>query len=222
MIIAGLTGSIGMGKSETAKMFRALGIPVYDADAAVHAIYAPGGSAVAPVEAAFPGVTNANGVDRDALAKRVLNDPAALKKLEAIVHPLVGLEQQKFLEQAAAENRELIVIDVPLLYETGGQKRVDCVVLVSAPYELQRERVLARPGMSEEKFQSILAKQVTDAQKRQLADYIIDSSQGLESAMAQVAALIPLLKKVPARAWASRLRETGDTGAMRKQQTEKG
>ncbi|HEX4890378.1 MAG TPA: dephospho-CoA kinase [Alphaproteobacteria bacterium] len=204
MVIVGLTGSIGMGKSETAKMFRRLGIAVYDADAAVHGIYAPGGSAVAPIEEAFPGVTGPNGVDRDALAKRVLNDPAALKKLESIVHPLVGLEQQKFLAQAAAEKAEMIVIDVPLLYETGGQKRVDCVVLVSAPYELQRERVLARPGMSEEKFQSILAKQVPDAQKREQADYIIDSSKGLEAAMAQVEALIPLLRKVPARAWAQR------------------
>lgn len=204
MVIVGLTGSIGMGKSETAKMFRKLGIPVYDADAAVHAIYAPGGSAVAPIEGAFPGVTGANGVDREALAKQVLNDAAALKKLESIVHPLVGLEQQKFLEQAAAENVEIIVIDVPLLYETGGQKRVDCVVLVSAPYELQRERVLERPGMSEEKFQAILSKQVPDAQKREQADFIIDSSQGLEPAMAQVEALIPLLKKVPGRAWDSR------------------
>lgn len=204
MVIVGLTGSIGMGKSETAKMFRALGVPVYDADAAVHAIYAPGGSAVAPIEAAFPGVTNANGVDRDALAKLVLNDPAALKKLESIVHPLVGREQQKFLEQAVRDGAEMVVIDVPLLYETDGQKRVDCVVLVSAPYELQRERVLARPGMYEEKFQAILAKQVPDAQKRQQADYIIDSSRGLEHAMAQVEALIPQLKKVPARAWAAR------------------
>ncbi|MCK9993572.1 MAG: dephospho-CoA kinase [Alphaproteobacteria bacterium] len=204
MVIVGLTGSIGMGKSETAKMFRRLGIAVYDADAAVHGIYAPGGSAVAPIEEAFPGVTGPNGVDRDALAKRVLNDPAALKKLESIVHPLVGLEQQKFLAQAAAEKAEMIVIDVPLLYETGGQKRVDCVVLVSAPYELQRERVLERPGMSEEKFQSILAKQVPDAHKREQADYIIDSSKGLEAAMAQVEALIPLLRKVPARAWAQR------------------
>jgi dephospho-CoA kinase len=204
MVIVGLTGSIGMGKSETAKMFRKLGVPVYDADAAVHAIYAPGGSAVAPIEEAFPGVTNASGVDRDALAKLVLNDPVALKKLESIVHPLVGREQQKFLEQAAADKAEIIVIDVPLLYETGGQKRVDCVVLVSAPYELQRERVLARPGMHEEKFQAILAKQVPDAQKRQQADYIIDSSQGLESAQVQVEALIPLLKEIPAKAWQAR------------------
>jgi dephospho-CoA kinase len=204
MVIIGLTGSIGMGKSETAKMFRSLGIPVYDADAAVHAIYAPGGSAVAPIEAAFPGVTGANGVDRELLAKQVLNDGAALKKLEAIVHPLVGLEQQKFLARVAAEGAEMIVIDVPLLYETGGQKRVDCVVLVSAPYELQRERVLARPGMSEDKFLSILAKQVPDAEKRAQADYIIDSSQGIEHAMAQVEALIPLLKKTPAKAWDQR------------------
>lgn len=204
MVIVGLTGSIGMGKSETAKMFRALGIAVYDADAAVHAIYAPGGAAVAPVEAAFPGVTGAGGIDRELLAKRVLNDPAALKILEAIVHPLVGLEQMKFLQRASDEKADIVVIDVPLLYETGGEKRVDCVVLVSAPYELQRERVLQRPNMSEEKFQAILAKQVPDSEKRRKADFIIDSSQGLEAAAAQVKALIPLLKAVPARAWNTR------------------
>lgn len=204
MVIVGLTGSIGMGKSETAKMFRSLGVPVYDADAAVHAIYAPGGSAVAPVEAAFPGVTGAGGVDREALAKRVLNDSAALKKLESIVHPLVGLEQQKFLQKAAEENAEIIVIDVPLLFETGGEKRVDCVVLVSAPYEVQRERVLARPGMTEEKFQAILAKQAPDAQKREKADFIIDSSKGIEDAMAQVRALLPKLKAIRPRAMRAR------------------
>ncbi len=204
MVIVGLTGSIGMGKSETAKMFRSLGVPVYDADAAVHAIYAPGGSAVAPVETAFPGVTGAGGVDREALAKRVLNDSAALKKLESIVHPLVGLEQQKFLQKAAEENAEIIVIDVPLLFETGGEKRVDCVVLVSAPYEVQRERVLARPGMTEEKFQAILAKQAPDAQKREKADFIIDSSKGIEDAMAQVRALLPKLKAIRPRAMRAR------------------
>lgn len=205
MVIAGLTGSIGMGKSETAKMFRALGVPVYDADAAVHAIYAKGGSAVAPVEAAFPGVTGEDGgIDREKLSKYVLNDPAALKKLESIVHPLVGLEQQKFLQESADSGADLVIIDVPLLFETGGESRVDCTVLVSAPYALQRERVLARPGMSEEKFQAILAKQVPDSEKRQRADYIIDSSKGLEDAAEQVKALLPRLKACDARAWRRR------------------
>ncbi len=201
MVIVGLTGSIGMGKSETAKMFRQLGVAVYDADAAVHGIYAPGGPAVAPLEAAFPGVTGAAGVDREALAKRVLNDPAALKKLESIVHPLVGQVQRDFLINAAAGGAELIIIDVPLLYETGGEKRVDCVVVVSAPYELQRQRVLERPGQSEEKFQSILAKQVSDEEKRRRANFIIDSSNGIDAAFEQVKTILPQLKKWPAKVW---------------------
>lgn len=201
MVIVGLTGSIGMGKSETAKMFRQLGVAVYDADAAVHGIYAPGGSAVAPLEAAFPGVTGAAGVDREALAKRVLNDAAALKKLESIVHPLVGQVQREFLKQAASEGAEIVIIDVPLLYETGGEKRVDCVVVVSAPYELQRQRVLERPGQSEEKFQSILAKQVSDEEKRRRANFIIDSSNGIDAAFEQVKAILPQLKIWPAKVW---------------------
>ena len=207
MVIVGLTGSIGMGKSETAKMFRALGIAVYDADAAVHQIYAPGGAAVAPLEQAFPGVTGDNGVDREQLAKRVLGDGEALKKLERIVHPLVGLEQQKFLQQQADAGADIVVIDVPLLYETGGEKRVDCVVVVSAPYELQRQRVLARPGQSEEKFQAILAKQVSDAEKRRRADFVIESDKGLEAALEQVKAIVPRLKSWPAKAWAARQAE---------------
>ncbi len=207
MVIVGLTGSIGMGKSETAKMFRALGIPVYDADAAVHKLYAPGGPAVDPLEAAFPGVTGENGVDREKLAKRVLGDAEALKKLERIVHPLVGIAQLEFLQQAAAANTAVVVIDVPLLYETGGEKRVDCVVVVSAPYELQRQRVLERPGQSEEKFQAILSKQVSDAEKRRRADFIIESDKGLEAALQQVKHIIPRLQTWPAKAWAERVAE---------------
>ena len=207
MVIVGLTGSIGMGKSETAKMFRSLGIAVYDADAAVHKLYAPGGPAVAPLEAAFPGVTDENGVDREKLAKRVLGDAEALKKLERIVHPLVGVAQLEFLQQAAAANTEVVVIDVPLLYETGGEKRVDCVVVVSAPYELQRQRVLERPGQSEEKFQAILSKQVSDAEKRRRADFIIESDKGLEAALQQVKQIIPRLQAWPAKAWAGRVAE---------------
>ena len=201
MVIVGLTGSIGMGKSETARMFRELGVPVYDADAAVHAIYAPGGPAVAPLEEAFPGVTGENGVDRDELAKRVLKDKEALRRLESIVHPLVGLEQIKFLQAAADSGADIVVVDVPLLFETGGEERVDCVVVVSAPYELQRQRVLERPGMTEEKFQAIYAKQVPDAEKRSRADFIVESDKGLEAAFAQVRFLLPELRKVPAHIW---------------------
>lgn len=214
MVIVGLTGSIGMGKSETARMFRELGVPVYDADAAVHAIYAPGGPAVEPLEQAFPGVTGENGVDRDELSKRVLNDREALRKLEAIVHPLVGLEQVKFLQAAARDNAEIVIIDVPLLYETGGEERVDCVVVVSAPYELQRERVLARPGMTEEKFQAIFAKQVPDAQKRERADYVVESDKGLDAAFDRVKEILPELCKREARVWPAtqqRLREAGES-----------
>lgn len=207
MLIVGLTGSIGMGKSETAKMFRALGVPVYDADAAVHKIYAPGGLAVAPLEAAFPGVTGAGGVDREALAQRVLGDAKALKKLESIVHPLVRLQQLEFLQQAAQAGSEIVVIDVPLLYETGGESQVDCVVVVSAPYETQRQRVLARPGQSEEKFQAILSKQISDEEKRRRADFVIGTDQGLEAAMQQVREILPRLRQWPAKVWRVRAKQ---------------
>lgn len=207
MLIVGLTGSIGMGKSETAKMFRALGVPVYDADAAVHKIYAPGGPAVAPLEAAFPGVTGASGVDREALAQRVLGDAKALKKLESIVHPLVRLQQLEFLQQAARAGSEIVVIDVPLLYETGGESQVDCVVVVSAPYQTQRQRVLARPGQSEEKFQAILSKQISDEEKRRRADFVIDTDQGLEAAMQQVREILPHLARWPAKVWRARVKQ---------------
>lgn len=194
MIIVGLTGSIGMGKSETAKMFRRLDIPVYDADAAVHALYAPGGAAVAPIAEAFPGVVTAGGVDRQALGARVLNDRAALARLEAIVHPLVGQAQAAFLDQAQAEGRDIVVLDVPLLFETGGSARVDVTVVVSAPPEVQRDRVLARPGMTADKFEAILAKQVPDADKRARADFIIDTSRGLDPAFDQVKVVIDRLR----------------------------
>ena len=194
MIIVGLTGSIGMGKSTTTTMFKDAGIPVYDADAAVHALYAPGGAAVAPIEAAFPGVVKDGAVDRGELGARVLGDPAALKMLESIVHPLVGMNRIGFFEDAKAANADIVVLDIPLLFETGGQKNVDAVVVVSAPAELQRERVLARPGMSVEKFEAILAKQTPDAEKRERADFVVDTSRGLDAARDQVTAIIAKLR----------------------------
>lgn len=194
MLILGLTGSIGMGKSTTAAMFEAEGVPVYDSDAAVHALYAAGGAAVAPVEAAFPGVVVDGAIDRARLSAKVVGDPEALAKLEAIVHPLVGAHRIGFFEKAQAEGRDIVVLDVPLLFETGGQKSVDKVVVVSAPPEVQRARVLARPEMTPEKFEAILARQLPDAEKRARADFVIDTGQGVEHARAQVRDLLTLLR----------------------------
>lgn len=194
MLLIGLTGSIGMGKSETAKMFAAEGVPVYDADAEVHKLYAPGGAAVAPLEEAFPGVVKDGAVDRTLLSKEVIGNPEALKKLESIVHPLVGQANRAFLENAAKAGADMVLLDIPLLFETGGRERVDVIVVVSAPYELQRERVLARPDMTEEKFEEIFAKQVSDADKRAGADYIVESDKGLDHARAQVRDIIADLK----------------------------
>ncbi|UDL87402.1 dephospho-CoA kinase [Mesorhizobium sp. PAMC28654] len=188
MIVLGLTGSIGMGKSTTAKMFAEAGVPVHDSDETVHRLYA--GKAVPLVEAAFPGTTTAGSVDRTLLAGYVLGDAAALKKLESIVHPLVRAEADAFLARNAAAGAPIAVLDIPLLYETGGRDRVDKVVVVTAPAEIQRARVLARPGMTEEKLASILAKQVPDAEKRKLADFVIDTGKGLDAARAAVKAII--------------------------------
>lgn len=194
MIVLGLTGSIGMGKSTTSAMFEAEGAPVYDSDAAVHALYAAGGAAVAPVEAAFPGVVVDGAIDRAKLSARVVGDPEALAKLEAIVHPLVGADRIGFFQRAQAEGRDIVVLDVPLLFETGGQKSVDKVVVVTAPPEVQRARVLARPDMTPEKFEAILARQLPDAEKRARADFVIDTGQGLEHARRQVRDLLTLLR----------------------------
>lgn len=194
MLLIGLTGSIGMGKSETAKMFAAENIPVYDADAEVHKLYEVGGAAVEPIEKAFPGVVQDGAVDRALLSREVIGKPEALKKLESIVHPLVGAANRAFLENALSEGAEMVLLDIPLLFETGGRERVDVIVVVSAPYELQRERVLARPDMTEEKFADIVAKQVSDADKRAGADYIVESDKGLDHARAQVKAIIADLK----------------------------
>ncbi|MBW8907738.1 MAG: dephospho-CoA kinase [Mesorhizobium sp.] len=188
MIVLGLTGSIGMGKSATAEMFADAGVPVHDSDETVHRLYS--GKAVPLVEAAFPGTTQAGVVDRVKLAAKVLADPAALKKLEAIVHPLVRADADAFLARHREAGAPLAVLDIPLLFETGGRNRVDKVVVVTAAPDIQRARVLARPGMSEEKFASILAKQVPDAEKRRQADFVIDTGHGFEAARMAVAAII--------------------------------
>jgi len=197
MLILGLTGSIGMGKSTTSRMFQDEGVPVYDADAAVHALYATGGAAVAPVEAAFPGVVVNGAIDRAKLSAEVVGNAEALAKLEAIVHPLVGAHRIGFFEEAKAKGHEIVVLDIPLLFETGGEKRVDKVVVVSAPADVQRARVLARPEMTAEKFEAILARQTPDAEKRARADFVIDTGQGLDHARRQVRDLLTLLRTAP-------------------------
>lgn len=194
MLLIGLTGSIGMGKSETAKMFARLGIPVYDADAAVHALYAQGGAAVEPLRQAFPSAIVDDAVDRAALSRCVLGLPEEMKKLEAIVHPLVGRAQLDFLKKAAAEGHRAVLLDVPLLYETGGEARVDVVVVVSAPYDVQQARVLARPGMDLAKFAAIHAKQVPDAEKRRRADFVVETDKGLDHAFDEVKKIVEVLK----------------------------
>ena len=193
MIVAGLTGSIGMGKSATTAMFAEEGVPVHDADAAVHALYDVGGAAVGPIEAAFPGVMREGRIDRALLGARVVGDPAALARLEAIVHPLVGAAREAFLDHARKLNAPLAVVDIPLLFETGAEDAFDALIVVTAPADVQRARVLARPGMTAEKFEALLARQTPDAEKRRRADYLIDTGKGLEAARGQVRRLIALL-----------------------------
>ena len=188
MIVLGLTGSIGMGKSTTAKMFTEAGVPVHDSDETVHRLYA--GKAAPLVEAAFPGTTVGGLVDRAKLGARVLGDAAALKQLETIIHPLVRADADAFLAKHRNAGESIAVLDIPLLFETGGRGRVDKVVVVTAPAEVQRQRVLARPGMTEEKLAAILAKQVPDEEKRRLADFVIDTGQGLDAARAEVDTII--------------------------------
>ena len=195
MIKLGLTGSIGMGKSTTASMFSARGVPVYDADAAVHKVYAPGGAAVKAVSEAFPDVLDAQGgIDRSKLRERVVGDSEAMKRLEQIIHPIVSGLQVSFLEKTASQGAEIIVLDVPLLYETGGDKRVDYVVVVTAPEDVQRERVLARGQLTPAQLGEILTRQLPDKEKRQRADFVIDTSLGLEYAEAQVNAVLRTLR----------------------------
>ncbi|MDO8290773.1 MAG: dephospho-CoA kinase [Parvibaculum sp.] len=209
MLLIGLTGSIGMGKSETAKMFARLGVPVYDADAAVHALYAKGGAAVKPMGQAFPNVIVDGAVDRQALARAVLGLPDEMKKLEAIVHPLVGQAQLEFLKAKMAEGYKAVLLDIPLLYETGGETRVDVVVVVSAPYHIQEQRVMARPNMDMAKFAAIHAKQVPDAEKRARADFVIDTDRGLDHAFESVKAVVAALEGREGNVLKARLAEIG-------------
>jgi dephospho-CoA kinase len=197
MIVLGLTGSIGMGKSTAAGFFADEGVPVYDADQAVHRLYA--GAAAAAIEAAFPGSTIGGAVDRALLTPQVIGDSAALRRLEAIVHPLVRREEEQFQADAEAAGAEVIVLNIPLLFETGGDKRCDAVVVVSAPAELQRERVMSRPDMTEEKFARLLAQQVPDAEKRRRADFVVDTSKDFDSTRAQVHAILQAAKRLPRR-----------------------
>jgi dephospho-CoA kinase len=197
MFILGLTGSLGMGKSVTARFFAEQGAPVHDADAVVHRLYE--GEAAAAIEAAFPGTTAGGKVDRDKLAARVLGDGAALKRLEAIVHPLVQEAERRLLAEAEARGEKVAVLDIPLLFETGGEKRVDAVVVVSAPPEVQRARVLERPGMTVEKLEAILAKQMPDDEKRRRADFIVDTSRGFEATRAEVRAILDAVATMPKR-----------------------
>ena len=194
MITIGLTGSIGMGKSTTMAMFEAEGAPVYDADAEVHRLYAKGGAAVGPVGEAFPGVVVDGAVDRAKLSELVVGKPEQMDRLNRTVWPLMGARRAAFFEKANADNAEFVVLDIPLLFETGGERNVDCTVVVSAPAELQRERVLAREGMTAEKFEGILARQMPDAEKRRRADFVIDTSLGLEPARAQVRDILARLR----------------------------
>lgn len=195
MIILGLTGSIGMGKSTTAQLFAEEGAPVYDADAAVHALYEPGGAAVGPVGAAFPTAVRNGAIDRTALSHAVLDNAEKLKQLESIVHPLVREAQARFLRTHLEKKADLVVLDVPLLFETGADKFMDAIIVVSAPADVQRARVLSRPGMSEEKFAQILAKQVPDADKRARADFVVNTGLGIEEARAQVRAILATVRE---------------------------
>ncbi len=194
MIVVGLTGSIGMGKSTTAAMFARVGVPILDADAEVRGLYAPGGAAVAAVEAAFPGVMVRGAIDRRRLGDRVLGQPEALARLNAIVHPLMGTARAAFFAAAAARQADLVVLDIPLLFETGGERGVDAVVVVTAPADVQRERVLSREGMTQAKFDAILAAQLPDAEKRARADFVIDTGHGLAAAERQVDTVLAALR----------------------------
>ena len=192
MKILGLTGSIGMGKSSTAKMFADAGFPVYDADAEVHALYAPGGAAVGPLSERFGEILKDGGVDRAVLRSKVVDDPDAMKDLEAIVHPSVGQSQMNFRKQALASKRSFAVLDIPLLFETGGDARCDFVAVVTAPANVQKQRVLSRGEMNEDQFEAIRSKQMADAEKRARADFVISTAFGFDFTRAHVQAIIDL------------------------------
>jgi dephospho-CoA kinase len=197
MRILGLTGSIGMGKSTTAKLFTEAGVPVYDADAAVHKIYE--GEAAPAIEAAFPGTTVAGKVDRAKLSAKVVHDQAAIKRLEQIVHPMLGASRKKFLDEAEAAGAPVVVMDIPLLFETGGEKRVDAVVVVSTDAATQRERILARGTMTNEALDGILARQLPDAEKRKRADFVVDTTHGLDPVRAAIRDILAEVVKMPQR-----------------------
>jgi dephospho-CoA kinase len=197
MFILGLTGSLGMGKSTTAGFFAEAGVPVHDADAVVHRLYE--GEAVTAIEAAFPGTTVAGKVDRSKLAARVVDNPAALRQLEAIVHPLVSAAKERFLSEARALGAKVVVLDIPLLFETGGDQKVDAVVVASAPTEVQRQRVLERPGMTADKLDALLARQMPDSEKRRRADFVVDTSRGFGAARAQVQEILRAVAIMPQR-----------------------
>jgi dephospho-CoA kinase len=197
MIILGLTGSIGMGKSTTAQLFAEAGVPVYDADATVHSLYES--EAVPAIEAAFPGTTANGKVDRNKLSARVVHDPAAMKQLEGIVHPMLGASRQKFLREAEQSGAPVAVVDVPLLYETGGEKRVDAVVVVTTTPEIQHQRILARDNMTGEKLDAILARQLPDAEKRKRADFVVDTSHGLDAVRTRIRDILAEAAKMPQR-----------------------
>ena len=197
MIILGLTGSIGMGKSTTAKLFVEAGVPVYDADATVHRLYE--GEAAPAIEAAFPGSTVGGKVDRTRLSAQVVHDPAAMKQLEQIVHPMLGASRARFLEDAKRSGAPVAVVDVPLLFETGGEKRVDAVVVVTTTPEIQRERILARDNMTAEKLDAILARQLPDAEKRKRADFVVDTSHGLDPVRGRIRDILAEVVKMPQR-----------------------
>src|ERR1700757_4991456 len=197
MMILGLTGSIGMGKSTTAKLFEEAGVPVYDADAAVHELYE--GEAAPAIEAAFPGTTAAGKVDRAKLSAHVVHDPAAMRRLEEIVHPMLGASRQKLFDDAERAGLPVVVVDVPLLFETGGEKRVDAVVVVTTSPENQRERVLARGIMDDARLDAILARQFPDAKKRKRADFIVNTSHGLEPVRDQIRDILAEVVKMPRR-----------------------
>jgi dephospho-CoA kinase len=197
MLLLGLTGSIGMGKSTTAKLFAEAGVPVYDADATVHMLYE--GEAVPAIEAAFPGTTTDGKVDRNKLSARVVHDPAAIKQLEQIVHPMLGASRQKFLDDAEQSGAPVAVVDVPLLFETGGEKRVDAVVVVTTTPEIQRQRILARDNMTSEKLDAILARQLPDAEKRRRADFVVDTSHGLDPVRTRIRDILTEAVRMPQR-----------------------
>ncbi|OPH84660.1 dephospho-CoA kinase [Nitrobacter vulgaris] len=197
MLVLGLTGSIGMGKSTTARLFSEAGIPVYDADAAVHAIYE--GEAAPVIEATFPGTTVDGKVDREKLSAKVVHDTAAMKRLEEIVHPMLHVYRRAFLEQAERSGAAVAVVDVPLLFETGGEQDVDAVVVVTTTPDIQRKRIMARNNMTSEKLEAILARQLPDAEKRTRADFVVDTSHGLDHVRAQIREILAAAAKMPRR-----------------------